>query len=138
MLHTTSFDQPGACPAAGTHADSPNYEYFLPWSSSQKTGEPGWKVCQRCFGLFDTRATGIKICPAGAGGHSAKGGDEALDFTVCTYDGLGENNWFECANCACMFWSDGGADRAGRCPASDGGHWRSSTSPNFVLDYRTV
>ena len=124
--------RPGGAP------DSPDYEYFLPWSAGTKKGQPGWRACERCFSLFFTGATGSKICPAGVGGHSPKGGSSALEFSVCTYDGFGETDWFRCTNCASQFWAGPGADRAGKCPAFNSPHFRSAESPNYILDHRVL
>jgi hypothetical protein len=60
------------CPAGGNHSKTGSGNYVLVNSTSPKApGEPGWRWCRKCQGLFFGGNSGSK-CPAGAG-HSQTG-----------------------------------------------------------------
>jgi hypothetical protein len=61
------------CPAAlgGPHNGSYSFNYNLPTSQggpSSVPTQPGWRVCDKCYGLFYGKDRNFGICPA-AGPH---------------------------------------------------------------------
>jgi len=67
----------GICPAGGGGHRGPHevsWPFFLPYDRPVTEGQPGWRCCDKCYGMFyNDDPRGIKgICPADGGPHSDK------------------------------------------------------------------
>jgi hypothetical protein len=66
----------GACPAGGSHVVNGSYDYFLSYDNSSKvgsgSGQPGWRWCYKCRGLWFAENRTGGACPAG-GSHVVNG-----------------------------------------------------------------
>lgn len=120
----------GVCPRGGQHMPL-GLNFQLPndhQGGTAETGQPDWRFCPKCHGLFWTpnnRPAGA--CPSG-GQHDPQGwfffvpfqapqeGDEPQPPQS---DARGQPEWRFCGGCHGLFW-DGDAHK-GQCPAARGG-----------------
>ncbi len=128
-LHTPSLGSSGSC-VGGGHQDNPTLEYFLPWQPGK--GQPGWKVCGNCLGLYREDGSTTPVCPGGGVHFPQSLSNCWQDLSIAT-DGAGETGWTRCANCTSLCWNNNGD--LGSCA---GGGMHSSGGERYVLDARTV
>lgn len=79
-------------------------------------GQPAWRFCDKCFGMFfngDPDSNRKGRCPAG-GMHTAQGFVFYLPHDAPSL--AGQQDWRFCEKCFGMFFN-GVPDRKGRCPA---------------------
>jgi hypothetical protein len=138
-LFFIGYGSKGYCPAfggddglSGPHVLADSTNYGLPLDTG--CGEPNWRWCYRCSGLFfggDAGSGGV--CPApGGGNHVGRG----RSYNMAKDSGYGEGGWRWCRDCQAMFFAGGGS--VGTCPAknsallSDCGH-TTIYSPDYFL-----
>ncbi|MCS6595421.1 hypothetical protein [Bacillus cereus] len=108
-----------------------NLQPWQQYSEFRLTGQPGWRFCDKCFGMFFNGDPNIKgRCPAG-GTHHAYGFVFYLPHDVP--DTVGQPLWRFCDKCFGMFYN-GNPNIKGRCPAG-GTHNPNAQSFNFVLPH---
>ncbi len=112
-------NNPGVCPAGGTHDDSLSGGYLL---SQSAPGQSGWTFCQQCQGLFYAGAS-PSVCPV----HTTSG---APYFVPTAQDANADlqGEWLRCKKCEGLFFSPNGT---GSC-AAGGGHDGSGSGPYYV------
>lgn len=116
----------GACPQGGGHNTfGVGLDFSVPFEPTSVQGQPQWRFCQGCAGLFwsgDPATTGT--CPAG-GTHVPAGWRFVVPTTPSAL--AGQPNWRFCVRCHGLFW-DGEASK-GLCTGSPGGgiHLRAVT-----------
>lgn len=113
----------GTCPAGGLHdaGGSGNYAMVL---NSNAPGQPGWRWCKKCQGMFFSKHPGSK-CPAG-GAHSKIGsGNYILHTSTAQAE---QANWRWCKKCQGLFFA---ANSGSKCPA--GGAHTKAGSGNYAL-----
>jgi hypothetical protein len=124
LFHAPAADSNGSvCPAGGVHHPV-GFRFFLPTDrhgATTSTGQPDWRRCTKCRGLFHAPADGAagSVCPAG-GSHQPDGARFFLpvdrkDATAST----GQADWRRCRNCCGLFWN--GRPAKGVCAGSGGG-----------------
>lgn len=92
------------------------YGFFLDTDYKKKVpptlcGEPNWRWCNRCDGLFFNGDGNDKgRCPAG-GGHTAGG---VRNYVLPINAGNGEGDWKWCKLCQGLFWA--GPGTSNKCP----------------------
>jgi hypothetical protein len=95
------------------HDDSESDDYSLLFNDASGAGQSGWKLCNKCQGLFYA-AGGSGYCAAGNNHDGSGSGDYMLLFDVAGT--LEENNWWHCSNCQGLFNLAAGG-QPGPCPA---------------------
>jgi hypothetical protein len=110
----------GTCPSsddggpAGPHVMSGSGNYGLPLDTG--SGEPNWRWCGQCSGLFFGGVAGSGgICPTG-GPHQGKGRSYNMAMGVSSPSGL-QGGWRWCRVCQAMYFNGGGSK--GICPATN-------------------
>jgi hypothetical protein len=77
------------------------------------TGQPGWRWCSRCQGMFFSGNNTSGRCPANTAGHDPSGsGGYSIDLEQS--DASGQHNWRWCRKCQGLFFN--GHASGGRCP----------------------
>lgn len=89
-------------------------------------GQPGWRWCRRCQGLFFGGSPTKGKCPAG-GPHD---GSTSGGYTLALDGGSGQADWRWCGKCQGLYFA-GNAGSAGVCP--DGGIHNGSASGVYTL-----
>ena len=113
-----------ACPAGGAHAKTggptPSGNYILAVDCADAPGQPGWRWCSKCQGLWMGLKSG-SVCPAG-GAHllTASGIYSLVDTTYTTrYPAArgwpGQKGWRWCSKCQGLWM---GSNAGSRCPAT--------------------
>jgi hypothetical protein len=124
----------GSCPAGGGH-QAQGFVFYLPHDVPDTVGQPDWRFCDKCFGMFfngDPNPNTKGRCPAG-GGHEAQGFAFVLPHDVP--DTTGQPAWRFCDKCFGMFYNgDPDPNRKGRCPG--GGEHEPQGAFLFVLPHR--
>jgi hypothetical protein len=96
-------------------------------------GQPNWRWCSKCQGLFYAGLSG-SVCPAGGSGHSSvASGNYSLHVTTADT----QENWRWCYKCQGIFYA---GNSGSVCPAG-GAHVKtggSTPSGNYILavDYK--
>jgi hypothetical protein len=108
--------------------DAIGYNFVLPHDFPGTAGQPDWRYCGKCHGLFFDGYPDKGRCPVG-GGHSAIGFNFALPYNVPATP-TSQTDWRYCAKCHELFF-DGYPDK-GRCRV-DGGH--VAIGHNFALPH---
>ncbi|MFF1810629.1 hypothetical protein ACFVXW_16050 [Streptomyces sp. NPDC058251] len=112
------------CPAGGPHRHHPeSWRFFLPnnmQGATDATGQPDWRFCSHCHGLFYApggSGTGT-VCPVG-GTHRA----DPQSWTFYLPNDVqgaspssGQPEWRYCSDCHGLFWN--GTAHKGLCPLS--------------------
>src|SRR5262245_27289159 len=129
-LNTRSLGVSGSC-SSGNHDNHPDFEYFLPWNSSD--GQGGWQICGKCQGLYRQMAD-TAFCPAG-GMHIPQGQNVNWKENRVATNGAGESNWRRCNNCTSLFWMKPNGEM-GTC--GSGGPHSPANSDSYIIDYRTL
>jgi hypothetical protein len=117
----------GVCPTGGAHDTfGLGLNFVLPFLPTDVQGQPQWRFCVQCAGLFwngDPQSNGP--CPAGQT-HNPAG----FEFVIPTAPAPtgGQPEWRFCVRCHGLFW-DGEASK-GLCLGSPGGgiHLRAVTA----------
>jgi hypothetical protein len=126
------------CPAGGQH-DPLGWTFYLPSREGQgatdATGQPDWRSCANCHGLFwapDGNPVDT-VCPAG-GQHDPLGWTFYLPSREAhgATDATGQPDWRFCGRCHGLFYD--GYPRKGLCAGAPGGGIRLSA----VLNERGV
>jgi hypothetical protein len=105
----------GRCPAQGMH-EAQGFVFYLPHNGQEPAGQPGWRFCDKCFGMFFNDKPDFKgRCPAGDQ-HRAQGFPFVLPHDVS--ETVGQPLWRFCDKCFGMFFN-GDSTSKGRCPAGD-------------------
>lgn len=114
----------GKCPFEGMHLFSGGEGYILTLNSDAP-GQPNWRRCTMCKGLF-FNGSPASVCPAG-GAHIPSGN---LDYSIIhdSPGDLGHWGWKWCNKCQGMFF---GEHHGSRCPA--GGEHNKAGSGNYML-----
>jgi hypothetical protein len=106
----------GACPAAqgAPHTDDASGNYVLAHNDPSAPGQPDWRWCSKCQGLFFGGNPTPGACPATPGQPHLSTGSG--NYTLIHQDPTapGQDGWRWCSNCQGLAW---GADEAGACPA---------------------
>jgi hypothetical protein len=113
----------------------PNHQSSKFVGSMSMDGQPAWRFCDKCFGMFfngDPDPNRKGRCPADGGMHAAQGFVFYLPHDVP--DTAGQPGWRFCDKCFGMFFN-GDPNRKGRCPA-DGDIHRAQGDFLFVLPHR--
>jgi hypothetical protein len=98
-------------------------------------GQPGWRFCDKCFGMFFNGDPNIKgRCPAGDV-HHAQGFVFYLPHDVPKPETVGQTGWRFCDKCFGMFFSGDQDQPSGRCPATGAKHNPQKGSFRFVLPH---
>ncbi|KJE23098.1 hypothetical protein FF36_02526 [Frankia torreyi] len=119
----------GHCPAGDAH-HAQGFVFYLPHDVPDTVGQPGWRFCDKCFGLFFNGDPVNKgRCPAGDA-HRAQGFLFVLPHDVP--DTVGQPGWRFCDKCFGLFFN-GDPAKKGRCPAGDAHHAQGFL---FVLPHR--
>jgi len=99
------------------------WNFFLPndeQGATASTGQPDWRFCGRCGGLFlaPNESTAGSVCPKG-GEHRWIGKKFFLpnDHQGAT-DATGQKDWRFCGKCHGLFWASH-SQPAGACPKGD-------------------
>ena len=98
--------------------------FGLPFESTDVQGQPDWRFCGKCHGLFWDGDRNFKgVCSRG-GAHAAIGLRYVVPFEPTNLPG--QKDWRFCGKCAALFWNGDPAFK-GSCP-KDGVHvaagWR--------------
>jgi hypothetical protein len=88
-------------------------------------GQPDWRWCRKCQGLFFAGHSKFGVCPAKGPHHALGSGNYMLALEA----GIGQTNWRWCFKCESLFF----AGNASRC--SGGGAHDASQSGNYTLAY---
>jgi hypothetical protein len=81
-------------------------------------GQPNWRFCHRCQGLWFSGAGGSGSCPAG-GGHSREGSG---NYVLTGNGGIGgQYGWRWCQYCSGLWFSEDGFVY-GRCSKHGNAH----------------
>jgi Peptidase family M23 len=112
----------GKCPAGGAHAAIQSGNYILVVDSAAP-GQPDWRWCNRCQGLWFAGHP-VSKCPAG-GSHSQTGSGNytIVDLAVANPPSApGQADWRWCNKCQGLFF---GGNAASACPAGGQRRWRA-------------
>ncbi|KUR77825.1 hypothetical protein AQZ50_08575 [Novosphingobium sp. Fuku2-ISO-50] len=72
----------GHCPAGGTHSKDGSGNYIALIGEDGPRQQGGWRWCDKCMGMFYSRASAGKgVCPAGGAHSDAASGHYATLFT---------------------------------------------------------
>jgi hypothetical protein len=124
----------GRCPADGGMHAAQGFVFYLPHDVPDIAGQPGWRFCDKCFGMFFNGDPNRKgRCPADGDIHRAQG-DFLFVLPHDVPDTAGQPGWRFCDKCFGMFFN-GDPNRKGRCPA-DGDIHRAQGAFLFVLPHR--
>ncbi len=105
----------------GGHLEA-GLNFFLPndeQGAGEAIGQPDWRFCIRCGGLFwaPDGSTAATVCPKG-GEHRWLGKRFFLpNKQQGATDATGQPNWRFCANCHGLFWAPNDDQPAGACPS---------------------
>ncbi|MFG3223941.1 hypothetical protein ACGF07_04035 [Kitasatospora sp. NPDC048194] len=108
------------CPFGGEHVPA-GWNFVLPnnmQGATDTTGQPDWRYCGKCHGLFHApQEEPGGACPAGDG-HRPDGWIFCLPSREQgARDSSGQPDWHLCATCHGLFWQPGGVPNPGICPA---------------------
>jgi hypothetical protein len=117
-----------ACPTGGEHLfPGDSWMFSLPndhQGATAATGQPDWRFCDRCHGLFWAPGGSVwdTVCPVNGGEHSFN--PQSWSFFLPSReqgatDSAGQPDWRFCIQCKGLFWSGGGA--RGVCSVQRGG-----------------
>ena len=127
----------GACPSGGAHTIHVGHDealdvyfgdYALRVNEPSFPGQPGWRFCSKCLGLFFRARRSPEACPAGDTHNSSQSGDYSLANNVPTFPGQHGRRF--CKKWTALFF--GGRATPGICPAG-GGH-DPSQSGDYGID----
>jgi hypothetical protein len=94
-----------------------------------KFGQPGWRWCSSCQGLFFAANNTMGRCPANVAGHDPMGsGAYVIDLGQSEVDG--QQHWRWCRKCQGLFFAGHGS--GGICPADHQPH-DASDSGDYIL-----
>jgi hypothetical protein len=105
------------------------------------TGQPDWRFCGKCSGLFWAPGgdPSYSVCPADGGLHAAPDGSWIFylpnDHQGAT-EANGQTDWRICDKCHGLFWAPGDVVSATVCPVKGGWHSFNPQSWRFVLPNR--
>ncbi|MEU9048486.1 MULTISPECIES: phosphodiester glycosidase family protein [unclassified Kitasatospora] len=111
------------CPFGGEHVPA-GWNFVLPnnmQGATDTTGQPDWRFCGQCHGLFHAQQEepGGGVCPAGDR-HRPDGWIFYLPSREQgAPDSSGQPDWHLCATCHGLFWQPGDIPNLGICPAVD-------------------
>jgi hypothetical protein len=118
-------DNKGHCPATGHGHQAQGFVFYLPFDMPATTGQPGWRFCDKCFGMFFNGNPGEPpppkdVCPTDKKPHHAQG----FLFTLPSDATKGQPGWRFCDKCCGMFFAGnpGGPPTASHCPADEKPH----------------
>lgn len=121
---------PGLCAADGRpHERGASGNYHLPHTRSRHGGQPDWRWCKDCQGLFHA-PSGTGRCPGG-GGHDVGGTNYFVVAENSPRDFIGQNQWRWCRKCSGLHYAGGLPSVCAAGDAHDG-----SSSGDYVLDVR--
>ncbi len=105
----------------GGGAHSPiGLQFILPAKETGAgDGQPDWRYCGKCGGLFWWGNSQPGTCPRG-GGHAPTGWNFVLPLSEA--GGAGQSDWYFCIRCGGLYW-DGDSNK-GVCPGAPGGGLR--------------
>src|SRR5712691_6186210 len=108
------------CPFGAEHVPE-GWTFYLPnnmQGATDRTGQPDWRICSKCHGLFyapqqDPAGT---VCPAGDQ-HNPQG----WIFYLPSHEqganpNSGQSDWHLCGTCHGLFWQQPGPQYPGICP----------------------
>jgi len=123
---------PGMCPARGNagHSYAGSGNYTLPTTQDLSWGQPDWRWCNRCQGLWYSANRTFGACPAGPGGHHWD--PDADDYAPDVNSGSGQGQWRWCHQCQGMWFGANGT--GGACPAPGTAGHSLAGSGNYHLD----
>lgn len=101
--------------------------FVLPFQPTSVHGQPDWRFCVQCGGLFWNDPSFRSTCPK-SGNHIAAGLNFVLPFEPTNVNGQPE--WRFCINCGGLFW-DGEANK-GVCPT---GSTHVAAGFRFILPF---
>ena len=112
-----------ACPHDGSTHQPVGWTFVLPndhQGATPTTGQPDWRFCGKCHGLFYAPDAAHSVCPRDGGVHLAQGWNFVLpnDHQGAT-PATGQPEWRFCANCKSLFWN--GDAYKGVCRGAPGG-----------------
>jgi hypothetical protein len=126
LFFAPSGDATGSlCPLGGEHR-ALGWTFYLPnnmQGATEATGQPNWRYCGNCHGLFwaphdDSSGT---VCPIG--GEHRSPPDSWIFYLPSHEQGAdgnsGQPNWHFCTRCRGLTWT--GAATPGTCPTSTAG-----------------
>ncbi len=112
------------CQAGDAH-DPAGWNFSLPndhQGATASTGQPQWRYCAHCHGLFWNGQPAGSRCPAG-GEHAAVGWEFFLpNDRQGAGPHFGQGDWRHCGTCGILFWN--GSSFKGTCPGAPGGGFR--------------
>jgi hypothetical protein len=104
----------GVCPAdKNPHDPSESGNYRLVRNPARAFGEPSWRRCGKCQGLFAGGSPGSR-CPADGAAHVAVAAS-TYSLALGGPQAYGQPGWRRCNKCQGLFFA-GGQPSAGRCP----------------------
>src|SRR5262249_18437714 len=92
------------------------------------SGQPGWRWCRKCEGLFFAGNPSQGVCAADIGRHDPS---ESGSYVVDLGDSAlpGQNQWRWCSACEVLYFA--GGESLGICPA--GGSHTDEGSGDYIL-----
>lgn len=106
----------------GHRASQGSWEFLLPnleHGASPTTGQPDWRFCGKCHGLFWAQGGSGQgsRCAYDSGEHAPNGLNFVLPNDFQGTGHLGQLGWRFCGNCHGLCWSPNGEVPVGSCPA---------------------
>lgn len=119
----------GTCPKDKKPHTADKENYVLALDSEDAPGQPGWRWCWKCQGLFFPGSTG-GTCPTDDMAHSA---EDSGDYVLVqnSNDAPGQPEWRYCNKCHGLFFGGSGST-GGTCPKDKKPH-NSGGSGNYTL-----